>query len=60
MSKVRRYAIEVTDVETDQIVLLAAVDWTEEKKRKALAQLLRLVRRPDGSTPPEPQRRGKA
>jgi len=47
-------------IHTDQIVLLAAVDWTEEKKRKALAQLLRLVRLPDGSTSPEPQRRGKA
>jgi hypothetical protein len=59
MSKVRRYAIEVADVDTDQIVLLTAVDWTEEQKREALAQILRLVGRPDGSTAPEPQR-GKA
>ena len=43
MSNVRRYAIEVSDVDTDQIVLLTAADWTEEQKRVALAQILRLA-----------------
>jgi hypothetical protein len=55
----RRYAIEVTDVDTDQIELLIAADWTEEEKRIALAQILRLVGLSDGSTSPEPQS-GKA
>jgi hypothetical protein len=47
MSNVRRYAIEVSDVETDQIVFLTAADWTEEQKRVALAQIMRLPGLPD-------------
>jgi hypothetical protein len=57
MSKVRRYAIEVTDVDTDQIELLIAADWTEEEKRIVLAQIMRLVDLPDDNCltrPPEP------
>ena len=65
MPNIRRYAIEVTDVDTDQIVLLTAADWTEEEKRDAMAQILRLAGLSDDncSTPPDssgPSRRGKA
>jgi hypothetical protein len=55
---VRRYAIEVTDVDTDQIELLIAADWTEEEKRIALAQILRLPGVPDDIdlVAPDPKR----
>jgi hypothetical protein len=46
MSKSRRYAIEVSDADTDQIVLLTGADWTEEEERIALAQILRLAKHP--------------
>jgi hypothetical protein len=58
MRKVRRYAIEVSDADTDQIVLLTAADWTEEEKHVALAQILRLATHPDDSDSTQPAKSG--
>jgi hypothetical protein len=58
MSKVRRYAIEITDVDTDQIVFLIAADWTEEAVHIVIAQIMRLVDLTDDNCltrPPEPE-----
>ena len=57
MPKTRRYAIEISDLETDQIVALTAAEWTDEEREFAVAQILRLA----GFTrPAEPEpNRGK-
>jgi hypothetical protein len=43
MAKSRLYSIEIKDARTEQVVVFAAADWTEEQKRVALAQIMRLA-----------------
>jgi hypothetical protein len=43
MPKSRLYSIEIKDAKTEQVVVFAAADWTEEEKRVAVAQVMRLV-----------------
>jgi hypothetical protein len=41
--KSRLYSIEIKDAKTNQVVVIAAADWTEDQKRLAVAQIKRLV-----------------
>lgn len=64
MPKTRRYAIDIKDP-NNKLVWFTAVDWTEEERLAAVAQIKRLVGPPDDhrSTAPaaEPKKgRGKA
>jgi hypothetical protein len=43
MPKTRLYSIEIKDARTDQVVVIAAADWTEDQKLLAVAQIKRLV-----------------
>jgi hypothetical protein len=47
MPNSRLYSIQITDARTDQVVIFAAADWTEEEKRVVVAQIARLVGIPD-------------
>jgi len=56
MPSTRRYSIEIKDPDNKSVVFTAA-DWTEEEKRIAVAQILRLAGMPDDSlTEPAPKR----
>jgi hypothetical protein len=46
MDKTRRYSIEVKDTETGAPVMFTSVDWDDEDKRVALAQIMRLTGAP--------------
>ena len=53
----RRYSIEIRDLKADKTVLLTAVDWEEEDRRVALAQVMRLAGLPGANSftkPTEP------
>ena len=39
--------IEITEVETGSIVVFTGVDWTDNERRVAVAQVLRLAGVPD-------------
>ena len=39
----RRYSIQIVDIAAGQDVLFTVVDWTDEEKRAAVAQVVRLV-----------------
>jgi hypothetical protein len=61
MPDTRRFSIEVKDVETRKAVLFTVVDWNEQAKRVALAQIMRWAGAPDDShfldmVAPEPKR----
>jgi hypothetical protein len=61
----RRYSIEIRDLKADKTVLLTAVDWEEEDRRVALAQVMRLAGLPGANsltkpTEPVPKRRPTA
>jgi len=61
MSETRRYSIEVKDLETRKAVLFTVVDWNDQAKRVALAQIMRGAGAPDDShfldmISPEPKR----
>jgi len=61
----RRYSIEIRDLKADKTVLLTAVDWEEEDRRVALAQVMRLAGLPGANsftkpTKPAPKRRPTA
>jgi hypothetical protein len=45
---VRRYMIEITEVETGRLVVFTAAGWTDNERRAAVAQILRLAGVPDG------------
>jgi hypothetical protein len=49
MPNSRLYSIQITDAGTDQVVIFAAADWTEEQKRVVVAQIARLVGIPPDS-----------
>ena len=49
MPKSRLYSIEIKDVRTDQVMVIAAADCTEDQKRLAVAQIKRLVGLRDNS-----------
>jgi hypothetical protein len=38
MPNSRLYSIQIRDARTDQVVVFAAADWTEEEKRVAVAK----------------------
>jgi|HubBroStandDraft_4_1064222.scaffolds.fasta_scaffold152640_1 hypothetical protein len=44
--KTRRYSIEIKDPD-NKPVLFTAVDWTDEERRTAVAQILKLAGLPD-------------
>jgi len=46
MPKTRRYSIEIKDP-NNKAVLFTAVDWTDEERLIAVAQIMRLVGLPD-------------
>ena len=46
MAKTGRYAISVKDVATGQDVIFTVVDWDDEDKCVAVAQILRLIGAP--------------
>jgi hypothetical protein len=46
MPKQRRYSIEIKD-DTGRSVWFAAADWTDEERRIAIAQVMRLAGPPD-------------
>jgi hypothetical protein len=48
-AKIRRYSIEVKDIDSETTVLLTAVDWTDVDKRIALARIMRPAGVPDGA-----------
>jgi hypothetical protein len=43
----RKYAIKVTDMVSRKDVIFTIVDWTEDEKRVAVAQIKRLAELPD-------------
>jgi hypothetical protein len=55
--RTRRYLIEIKDPDNKSIVFTAA-NWTDEEKRIAVAQILRLAGMPDDNclTQPPPER----
>ena len=46
----RRYSIQIVDIAAGQDVLFTVVDWTDEEKRAAVAQVVRLVGVPEGAS----------
>ncbi|MEA2913443.1 MAG: hypothetical protein QOJ15_5524 [Bradyrhizobium sp.] len=44
--KTRRYSIEIKDPD-NKSVLFAAVDWTDEETRTAVAQIMQLAKKPN-------------
>jgi hypothetical protein len=40
--------IEITEVETGRLVVFTAAGWTDNERRAAVAQILRLAGVPDG------------
>ena len=57
MAKQRRYSIEIKD-DTGKTVIFTAADWTDDEKRAAVAQVMRLAGLPDDNclTAPSPKR----
>ena len=45
----RRYSIRIFDIEADRDVIYTVVDWTDEEKRAAVAQVVRLAGVPEGA-----------
>jgi hypothetical protein len=45
--KLRKYAIKVTDMVSRKDVIFTVVGWTDEEKRAAVAQILRLAGAPE-------------
>ena len=60
----RRYSIRIFDIEADRDVIFTVVDWTDEEKRAAVAQVVRLAGIPEGAgeefvdmmAPPQPRK----
>ena len=46
MDKTRRYLIEIKDAATGSPVMFTSVDWDDEEKRVAFAQIMRLTDAP--------------
>jgi hypothetical protein len=55
MPKTRRYSIEIKDPD-NKPVLFTAVDWTEEERLIAVAQIMRLAGLPDDKRLPATSR----
>ena len=49
----RRYSIEIKD-DQGKTVIFTAADWTDDERRKAVAQVMRLAGLPDTSCFTEP------
>ena len=47
MPKTRRYMIEIANVTTGTLVVFAGADWTDDERRMAVAQVMRLAGLPD-------------
>ena len=47
MVRKRRYSIEVKDTTTGKAVIFTVAEWTDDERRAALAQVLRMVGLPD-------------
>jgi len=45
----RRYSIRLTDLESDTDVVFTVVVWTDEEKRAAVAQVVRMAGVPEGA-----------
>ena len=45
--RTRRYSIEVKDTITGKAVIFTVADWTDDERRAALAQVLRMAALPD-------------
>src|SRR5215831_14310612 len=45
----RRYSIRLTDLESHTDVVFTVVDWTDEEKRAAVAQVVRMAGVPEGA-----------
>jgi hypothetical protein len=58
--RTRRYSIEIKNVATDKTVILTAADWTDEERRVAKAQVLRLAGLPDNNCFTIEPERGKS
>jgi len=43
MAKTRRYSIEVTDAKSRTVLVSAAVEWTNDERQIAVAQIFRLA-----------------
>jgi hypothetical protein len=61
MPDASRYSIEVKDLKTRKAVLFTVVDWNEQAKRAAFAQIMRWAGAPEDShfldmVAPEPKR----
>jgi hypothetical protein len=54
MSDTRRYMIEITEAETGKVVIFTGADWTDDERRVAVAQVLRLAGLPDAGCFTEP------
>jgi len=60
----RRYSIRIFDIEADRDVIFTVVDWTDEEKRAAVAQVARLAGVPEDAgqgfvdmvAPPKPRK----
>jgi len=46
----RRYSIQIVDLETSRDLIFTAVEWTDEEKRVAVEQVLRLAGIPEGQS----------
>jgi hypothetical protein len=55
MAKQRRYSIEIKD-DTGKTVIFTAADWTDDERRIAVAQLMRLAGLPDTGCFTEPSK----
>ena len=53
MAKQRRYSIEIKD-DQGKTVIFTAADWTDDERRQAIAQLMRLAGLPDTGCSTEP------
>ena len=53
MAKQRRYSIEIKD-DTGKTVIFTAADWTDDERRVAVAQVMRLAGLPDSGCFTEP------
>jgi hypothetical protein len=49
MPETRRYSIEIRDAK-GKSVLFTAADWTDDERRAAVVQILRLADLPDGNS----------
>jgi hypothetical protein len=61
MPETRRYSIEIRDAK-GKSVLFTAADWTDDERRAAVVQILRLADLPDGNSftaPAESPKKGR-